>query len=380
MAKFVQCSAHSCPELEQATWFLVATGFLEAVTQQHHQQRNLLHTRFQGPGKLQLFQLSLRRRHSSSFWPFVNMETVEGMLLSQLSLLDTCMCACALSSVLVIDMSWIAAWTPHQLARLARHWTSTSAYFFQHGKICSMLCSFLLEPEQTTWLLLNTRFLQAVTRPHQQLRLFPTQGLRCLPNSSCLSVQHCEGDTLHWSDPLRKWKLWREWFSHKIHWLTPACVPCLRYWWLIWTGLLHERPSNRQDWQDIKLAQVIQVLIFFQHGNIVQCSAHSCPELEQHTWLLVATGFLEAVTQQHHQPRNLENPSFFSSPHCEGDTLHRSDPLWTWKLWREWFSQCCHCLTPACVCVRPPFGTGDWYELDCCTNAPSIGKTGKKLN
>ena len=47
------------------------------------------------------------------------------MVLSQWSQSDTCMCS--LSSVLVIDMNWIVAWTPHQLARLARHWTSTGA-------------------------------------------------------------------------------------------------------------------------------------------------------------------------------------------------------------------------------------------------------------
>ena len=63
--------------------------------------------------------------------------------LSQWSLADTCICA--LSSVLVIDMNWIAARKPHQLARVVRHWTITSAYiFFQHDKICSILCSFLL--------------------------------------------------------------------------------------------------------------------------------------------------------------------------------------------------------------------------------------------
>ena len=62
--------------------------------------------------------------------------------------------------------------------------------------------------------------------------------------------------------------MWREWFSHSGHWLTPAwCVPLLRDWWSIWTALLHVCNINWQDWQDIKLAQVIQVLIFFQHGN-----------------------------------------------------------------------------------------------------------------
>ena len=75
--------------------------------------------------------------------PVATMETVERMFLSQWSLLDTCICA--LASVLVIDMNWIAAWKPHQLVRLAKHWTSTSAYVIlnQHGKICAMLCSFL---------------------------------------------------------------------------------------------------------------------------------------------------------------------------------------------------------------------------------------------
>ena len=180
-------------ELEQVTWFLVqlAKGFLEAVRQQHQRSKNLLHTKVEVPGKLQLFQPStLRRRLSSSFWPFANTETVERIVLSQGSLLDTCMCACgslfragkwceltpcmnvtsigkagktlnkhksfcfqhakarsAVSSVLVIDMNWIAAWTPHnwqdwQDIELAQ--VMQVLKFFQHGNICSMLCSFLL--------------------------------------------------------------------------------------------------------------------------------------------------------------------------------------------------------------------------------------------
>ena len=57
------------------------------------------------------------------------------MVLSQWSLADTGMCA--LSSVLV-DMNWIAARMPHQLARLARHRTSTSACSSSTAKVqCS---------------------------------------------------------------------------------------------------------------------------------------------------------------------------------------------------------------------------------------------------
>ena len=86
---------------------------------------NLLDTTFHESGKLQLFQLStLRRRHSSLIWPIAKMETVERMALSQWSLLDTCMCALCL--VLVIDVNWIAARMPIELARLARYWTRAS--------------------------------------------------------------------------------------------------------------------------------------------------------------------------------------------------------------------------------------------------------------
>ena len=47
------------------------------------------------------------------------METVERTVFLQLSLADTRMCA--LSSVLVVDMSSIAARMSYQLATLARH-------------------------------------------------------------------------------------------------------------------------------------------------------------------------------------------------------------------------------------------------------------------
>ena len=78
MAKVVWCSTLSDSEPEQATWFLVATGFLQAVTQQHQKPKNLPNTRFKVSGKLQLSQLStLRRTHSPLIWPFAKMETVK---------------------------------------------------------------------------------------------------------------------------------------------------------------------------------------------------------------------------------------------------------------------------------------------------------------
>ena len=104
------------------------------------------------------------------------------------------------------------------------------------------------EPEQATCFLINTGFLEAVTQQHQQPRLLPKKAL-----------------------------------------------PFLRYCWSIWTGMLHDCHINLQDWQDVELAR------------IVQCSAHSCSELEQANWFLVATGFLEAVTEQHQEPKSSQN-------------------------------------------------------------------------
>ena len=56
------------------------------------------------------------------------METVERMALSQWSLLDTCMCALCLG--LVIDVNWIAARMPIELATLARILNEGNFLFF----------------------------------------------------------------------------------------------------------------------------------------------------------------------------------------------------------------------------------------------------------
>jgi len=131
--------------------------------------------------------------------------------------------------------------------------------FSQHGKSCSVLCSFSLEPEKKIWFPLAGSNWIPGTRNTEAPATLLAQGLRCLEIPSffsLLSFQHCEGDALHWSDPLRKWELWRQWFSHCGHCSTPACVLSVRYWWSMWTGLLHECPINRPHCQDSELGQV----------------------------------------------------------------------------------------------------------------------------
>ena len=167
MAQIVQCSAHSCLELQQATWFLVATGFLEAVAR-HNQQNNLPNTKSEVSAEIHLSQLStLRRRHS--FGEEGNWEengsftVVTGWHLHV-----------TLSSVLVIDTNWIAAWLPHQLARLARHGTSTSACSSSMAKVVqrsALFSSEVEQDEQATWFLVATGFLEAVARHNQQNNL-----------------------------------------------------------------------------------------------------------------------------------------------------------------------------------------------------------------
>ena len=266
MARFVQCSAHSCPGLERATWFLVATGFLEAVTQQHQQPRILL---TQGLRRLPKFS-SLRFQTDTLYWS----ERWRGWRLgrewfSHSGHWLTPVC-------LPFLQYWWSIWTGllHEGHINWQDWQDIELaqllIFFQHGNNCSMLCSFLLGTGTGNVICDKYRIRDkyAIPGSRQTAESATKQSSQnkmwgCLPSSSFLGFQHCKGDTIHWSDLWRGWKLGREWFSHSGHWLTPACA-CLQYWWSIWTGLLHEGHINWQDWQDIELAQL---LIFFQHGK-----------------------------------------------------------------------------------------------------------------
>ena len=130
---------------------------------------------------------------------------------------------------------------PLQEWKLWREWFSRGGHawhmhvcsLFATGDWCELDCCTNVLSLSNTGKTLSIQQLEdscePVAQQHQQLRLFPTQSLRCLPSSSFLSFQHCEGNTLHWSDLLRKWNFWREWFSLNCYWLTPACVPFLHY-------------------------------------------------------------------------------------------------------------------------------------------------------
>ena len=112
------------------------------------------------------------------------------------------------------------------------------------------------ELEEAARFQVATGFLEALSQLHQQLRLIPTQGLRFLPDFK-LSTLWRRHSSLIWSfGKIKAQSCERDWFSHSGHWLTPACLPFLQHWWLIWTALLHERPINWQDWKDIELGQV----------------------------------------------------------------------------------------------------------------------------
>ena len=227
----------------------------------------------------------LRRRHSSLVWSLAMMATEKRTVFSQGSLADTC--KCALSSVLVIDMNWIAAWTPHQLARLARL-TSEVPIFFRHGKLVQCVAHSCWELEQATRILIKTGFLEAITQQHQQLRLFPTQGLTCLPDSSFLRFQHSDGDTLRWSDLWPWWKL-RTWHLHECPFFT--------------TRLLHERAIYLQELQDIDLAQVIHLLILgtgtgnmIPGNNRIPGSHHTAASAEVWFFAIFMACFIRALS------------------------------------------------------------------------------------
>ena len=229
--------------------------------------KTLPKTRSEVSAKLKLSQLStLRSKHSSLIWTVATMETVERMFLSQRLLADTCVSA--LSSVLVIDMNWIAAWKPHQLVRLAIHWTSTSAYILPAWQI-----------------LLNALLILARNHNRQHDSWFQEDSWmpsnRSIPGSDgIVGSRNTAASATKESSSHKGWGAWK----------TPAF------------SALH-----------IAKETLLINLTLCEHGN--------CWE----------NGSLTVVTAWH---------------------LH----------------------------VCPLFSTGDRYEQDCCTNAPSIGKTGKTLN
>ena len=162
------------------------------------------------------------------------MENGKRMVLSQWSLFDTCMCACALCSVLVIDVNWTASWRPHQMARLARHWTSTSVCSSSMAPIFQCSAHSYSEPEQATWFLINTGFLDPVRQQHQQPRHLLHTRVE-VPGT----LKHSQLSILQWRHSSLIWSLARMDTVNRS----------------IGTGLLHERHINWQDWQGMELAQ-----------------------------------------------------------------------------------------------------------------------------
>ena len=171
MANFVQCSARSCPELEQ---------FLEAVTQQHQQLRSEV------SAKLKLSQLSALRSENGS------VTVVTGWHLHVCPFFSTC-------DRYELDCCTNAP----PIGKTGKISNQPKCLHSSMATVVQCSAHSCPEPEQATRFLIETGFLEAVTQQHQQLKLFPKQGLRFLPDSSFLSFQHCGGDTLYWSDPLQ---------------------------------------------------------------------------------------------------------------------------------------------------------------------------------
>ena len=351
MAKFVQSSGNVIPGSNR----IPGSRHTAASA-----TKALPNTRSEVSAKLRLCQLStLRRRHSSLIWPFAIMKTGKRMVLSQWSLADTYMC---LSAVLVIDMFWIAAWTPHQLATLARHWTSLSNVIPGNARIPGSRQTAASATKQSTqhkvWGVCQAQAFSALHIAKETLFIDLTycEGADAC---TCDHVRVCSlfgaGDWCLWTyslddagwTPHRLARLARHWTRasvrassmakdskscsmlcsvllrtgtgnvipgndwtgsrqktasatkesswHKVWGVCQtqalstfniaketffidltlcenknsgengsACLPFLQYWWLIWTGLLHERHIKWQERQDIELAQV---LVFFRHGK-----------------------------------------------------------------------------------------------------------------
>ena len=197
----------------------------------------------------------------------------------------------------------------------------------------------------------------------------------CLENSSfsALNSQHCKRQTLHWSKLWRGWKLGREWFSQSCHWLTPACLP--HFFSINAIGKTGKTLNEGK-------------CLFFQHGkscsmlcsislrtgwgNVIPGSDWICGS--NHTAALATKNLLDTrfhesgKLQQFQLSKWRRRHSSLIWPFARMETVERIVlSKWQWSL-----------LDDMHVCSL--FGTGDYCELDCCTNAHWISKTGKTLN
>ena len=262
-------------EPEQAAWFLVAGSCHTAASA----TKALPNRRSEVSSKLKLSQLSrLRRRHSSLIWPFAQMKTVERIDLSQWSLLDTCMCSLfGTGDYCGLDCCTNA----HSIGRPGKTLNESKCSFFQHGQKL-FDARLILEPAKAMWFLVAASNKIRGSLSHSSIRnktIFPPQGLSCLPSS----VFNIAKETLFIDLSLCKNGNCGENGSLTVVTAWHLHVLSVRYWWLLWTGLLHECPFNWQDWQDIEREQMF-VLPAWQK----LFDARLILEPEQATWFLVA--------------------------------------------------------------------------------------------
>ena len=115
--------------------------------------------------------------------------------------------------------------------------------FFWHGKSCSMLCSFLLWTGTGNMIpgrdripgSLNTA--ASATKESSQHKIW---GVCQAQAFSAFNI--ATGDTLHWSGLLTRMETVKRMVLSQSS-LANTCRPFFLFWWLIWTGLLHERSS-----------------------------------------------------------------------------------------------------------------------------------------
>ena len=284
------------------------------------------------------------------------MKTVERIVLSQWqwSLLDD-MHVCSLFGT--GDYCGLDCCTnAHSIGRTAKTLNASKCLFFQHCKSCLMLGSFSNRKwQRDSWWLVAIGFLESCHTAASATKALPNTRSEVsaklkLAQPSTLRRRH---SSLIW--PFAKWKLWREWLSHGGHCWTLACVLSVRYWWLLWTGLLHECPFNGQDWQDF---------LFFQHVKIcsILCS------------FLLGTGRVNVIPGNDRilgSRQKTSSATKESSWHkvwgvCQAQAFSKlrrrhSSLIWPfakWKLWREWLSHGGHCWTLACV-----LSVRDWWLL-----------------
>ena len=109
-------------------------------------------------------------------------------------------------------------------------WIAQVLVFFRHSKSCSMLCSFLPWTGTGNMIAGRDRIPRSLNTAASATKESSQHKVWGVCQAQAFSAFNIAKETLFIDLIWQGWKLWRDRFSHKGHWLAPAFVLFLRDW------------------------------------------------------------------------------------------------------------------------------------------------------